>query len=167
MSSVSHTSLNHQLAEILFLYRASDALADDSLSALADRMLLAVDETGEDWVLPDGNLHYQVSQDCEYGNTDYPYLTYDDLFKLQKYLSDRFSRTDPVLDMLMQHKRAWMDANGYVLYELRKGTAGRREILHVLRYAARCGSRARTERLLSARQKIPVLRHALSGRRVY
>lgn len=26
---------------------------------------------------------------------------------------------------------------------------------------------ARTERLLSARQKIPVLRHALSGRRVY
>ena len=35
MSSVSHTSLNHQLAEILFLYRASDALADDSLSALA------------------------------------------------------------------------------------------------------------------------------------
>ena len=71
MSSVSHTSLNHQLAEILFLYRASDALADDSLSALADRMLLAVDETGEDWVLPDGNLHYQVSQDGEYGNTDW------------------------------------------------------------------------------------------------
>ena len=29
MSSVSHTSLNHQLAEILFLYRASDALADE------------------------------------------------------------------------------------------------------------------------------------------
>lgn len=116
MSSVSHTSLNHQLAEILFLYRASDALADDSLSALADRMLLAVDETGEDWVLPDGNLHYQVSQDGEYGNTDYPYLTYDDLFKLQKYLSDRFSRTDPVLDLLMQHKRAWMDANGITVY---------------------------------------------------
>ena len=94
----------------------SDALADDSLSALADRMLLAVDETGEDWVLPDGNLHYQVSQDGEYGNTDYPYLTYDDLFKLQKYLSDRFSRTDPVLDLLMQHKRAWMDANGITAY---------------------------------------------------
>lgn len=52
----------------------------------------------------------------EYGNTDYPYLTYDDLFKLQKYLSDRFSRTDPVLDMLMQHKRAWMDANGITAY---------------------------------------------------
>ena len=33
------------------------------------------------------------------------------------------------------------------MYELRKGAAGRREILHVLRYAARCGSRARTERL--------------------
>ena len=48
-----------------------------------------------------------------------------------------------------------------------KGAAGRREILHVLRYATRCDSRARTERLLSARQKIPVLRHALSGRRVY
>ena len=116
MSSVSHTSLNHQLAEILFLYRASDVLAEGSLSALADRMLLAVDETGEYWVLPDGNLHYQVSQDGEYGNTDYPYLTYDDLFKLQKYLSDRFSRTDPVLDLLMQHKRAWMDANGITAY---------------------------------------------------
>ncbi|MFQ9126737.1 MAG: hypothetical protein ACLR4Z_08060 [Butyricicoccaceae bacterium] len=72
MSSVSHTSLNHQLAEILFLYRASDVLAEGSLSALADRMLLAVDETGEDWVLPDGNLHYQVSQDGEYGNHRLP-----------------------------------------------------------------------------------------------
>lgn len=116
MTHTPHTSLNHQLAEILLLYGAADTLADSSLSDLADRMLAAIDESGEDWLLEDGNLHYQVSADGEYGNTDYPYLTYDDLFKLQKYLNDHFSYTDPVLDLLMTRKRAWMDENGITAY---------------------------------------------------
>lgn len=114
--STSHTSLNHQLAEILFLYKAADNLADRSLADLADRMLTAVDDSGEGWVREDDDLHYQVSPSGVFEGIDYPYLTYDDLFKLQKYLNARFSRNDTVLDTLMAHKRAWMDANGITAY---------------------------------------------------
>ena len=116
MSSVSHTSLNHQLAEILFLYRASDALADDSLSALADRMLLAVDETGEDWVLPDGNLHHQVSQDGEYGKQTTPTSPMTTCSSSRNTSATDFRAPIPCSILLMQHKRAWMDANGITAY---------------------------------------------------
>ena len=116
LTHTAHTSLNHQLAEILLLYKAADVLEDRSLAALADRMLTAVDDSGESWVREDDDLHYQVSPDGVFEGIDYPYLTYDDLFKLQKHLNARFSRNDPVLDTLMAHKRAWMDENGVTAY---------------------------------------------------
>lgn len=116
LTHTAHTSLNHLLAEILLLYKAADVLEDRSLAALADRMLTAVDDSGESWVREDDDLHYQVSPDGVFEGIDYPYLTYDDLFKLQKYLNARFSRNDPVLDTLMAHKRTWMDENGVTAY---------------------------------------------------
>ena len=57
-----------------------------------------------------------MSPDGVFEGIDYPYLTYDDLFKLQKYLNARFSRNDPVLDTLMAHKRTWMDENDVTAY---------------------------------------------------
>lgn len=111
----THTSLNHQLAEILALYHFSELLEREDLARLADRMLQAVRDTGGDWVRDDGDLHYGVFPDGSYGNPDYPYLTYNDLFQLQAYLTER-GRPEPVLDRLMAAKRAWMDTNGVTGY---------------------------------------------------
>ncbi len=110
-----HTSLNHQLSEILTLYRFSEVLARPELSALAERMLQAVEDTETAWIAPGGDLHYAVFADGRYGNADYPYLTYNDLFKLRQYLASQ-GRTVPAVQRLMDAKRAWMDAHGVTEY---------------------------------------------------
>jgi hypothetical protein len=107
----THTSLNHQLAEILTLYHHADQLGREDLRELADRMLLGIQDTAELWIRPDGNLHYAIYADGTYGGTDYPYLTYNDLYYLQQYL-EAHGKAAPELQVLMSSKRAWMDANG-------------------------------------------------------
>lgn len=41
-----HCSLNHQLAECIELYRLAETLSQPELAALADRLLLAIEDTG-------------------------------------------------------------------------------------------------------------------------
>lgn len=112
----SHTSLNHQLAEALIAYRISDALEDQELAQLADRMVRAVEDTAENWIREDHNLHYAFYRDGTYGGDDYPYLTYDDLFKIQQKLEERYGYRSAALDHMMEEKKIWMDANGVTQY---------------------------------------------------
>lgn len=116
MTSIPHTSLNHQLAECLRLYEMADRLGQSELRELADKLLLAVEDTGEGWIRPDHNLHYSVTQDGVFGGNDYPYLTYNDLFGLQSYLVRHFGQSNNMLETLMAHKKIWMDANGITEY---------------------------------------------------
>ncbi len=113
----THTSLNHQLAEIIVLYKLSDKLERPELSTLADRMLLAIEDTGENWILQNKNLHYSYSASGTYGGNDYPYLTYNDMYDLQELLIARNGKTNDTLTMLMESKRAWMDSNSITGYK--------------------------------------------------
>ena len=106
-NSPTHCSLNHQLAEILFLLQTEDTAAEST----ALRMLRGVEETEEHWVREDGNLHYARFPDGAYGDEDYPYLTYNDLLALNRYLGG-----NAALERLMETKRTWMDANGVTGY---------------------------------------------------
>ena len=111
--SGTHTSLNHQLAELLALYRAGEHLGRGDLIELAGRMLQAVEDTAGKWVRSDGNLHYAAYRDGSFGGQDYPYLTYNDLFNLKDYLG----HSTPALDRLMRTKQNWMDAHGVNQYK--------------------------------------------------
>lgn len=112
----THTSLNHQLQEIIILYRLSDVLSRSDLSALADKLLLAIEDSGPKWVRKDKNLHYSYRADGTYSGTDYPYLTYNDLYNLQALLVSRTGKSNDTLAMLMKNKKTWMDANGITGY---------------------------------------------------
>lgn len=112
-----HTSLNHQLAECLVLYRMADALEREDLAQLADRLLLAVEDTGMRWVNDAGDLHYSRSAEGVYDGTDYPFLTYNDLLALNGYLRARTGEDNETLTALMAAKRAWMDRNGVTGYD--------------------------------------------------
>ena len=116
VSAVVHTSLNHQLAECLNLYHMADALEREDLRQLADRMLLAVEDTADAWITADGNLHYRWNGDGTYGGSDYPYLTYNDLLDLQQYLKASGRGVSQPLTRLMDAKRDWMDRNGVTDY---------------------------------------------------
>ena len=101
------TSLNHQLAEILFLYETEDAACVET----AEKMLHGIEDLQEDWVRDDGDLHYAHLPDGTFGRNDYPYLTYNDLLALDRYLGG-----NEALQYLMEVKMAWMTANGVTEY---------------------------------------------------
>ena len=112
-----HTSLNHQASECLALYHAADLLNRKDLRELADRMLLAIEDTGSGWVMPNHNLYYSVKPDGTYVEGDYPYLTYNDLFYLRKYLTGFGKEENETLTYLMGEKLQWMQKNGVTGYE--------------------------------------------------
>ncbi|MBQ7566071.1 MAG: hypothetical protein IJT18_03030 [Oscillospiraceae bacterium] len=112
MTAEPHTSLNHQLAECLLLYRLQDDSGIGAYGELADKLLQAVDDTAPDWVKDDHDLHYCRYADGSYGAKDYPDLTQKDLVALRRYLIRERYRTDTALDELIREKRIWMDANG-------------------------------------------------------
>ncbi|MCI6908189.1 MAG: hypothetical protein MR832_03425, partial [Clostridiales bacterium] len=104
---------NHQLAEILYLYRDGSAGA----CAAADRLLAGIEDTGTAWIRADGNLHYARLPDGSFGLEDYPTLTYNDLYALQKELYGTTGKTNAVLDALMRAKLGWMRKNGVTGYQ--------------------------------------------------
>jgi len=112
-----HTSLNHQLAEIIVLYNLADRLKRPALEILADRMLLAVEDTAADWIKENNDLHYRINPDGSYDRPDYPELTYNDLFDVQQLLERRRGSRSEALDLLMAAKLQWILANGVTNYK--------------------------------------------------
>lgn len=115
--SPTHCSLNHLAAECILLYHLSDALERPDLSQLAERLLQAIRDTASSWINGAGDLHYCVYPNGAYGNQDYPYLTYNDLYNLQAILRAKNGAEDEALAALMNAKRNWMDVNGITGYK--------------------------------------------------
>ena len=113
----THTSLNHQVAQNILVYRLGTTLNRPDLTALGDRMLLAVTDTEQSWIRPDSSLHYAIYSNGRFGGSDYPYLTYNDLYDMQAYLTETRGSRNESLDRLMASKKAWMDANGVTQYK--------------------------------------------------
>ena len=116
-ASPVHCSLNHQITEIRVLYHFAELLDRPELTELADRMLLGIEDTCRSWIKDDSNLHYCRRADGSFGNNDYPYLTYNDLYRLQKELRAQGRERNETLDILMEAKLAWMQENGVTGYE--------------------------------------------------
>ena len=55
--------------------------------------------------------------DGSYGLQDYPYLTYNDLYYLQKELLAMGRERNETLDALMEAKAKWMTQKGITGYE--------------------------------------------------
>jgi len=108
----THSSLNHQLAELNLLYRYYDLTKKDNYLELASKMLRGIQDTKDYWVMKDGNLRYA------YGYTgiankmeDYPHLTYDDLYITKQLLKEKFNIEDDAIEFLMKNKLQWIKNN--------------------------------------------------------
>jgi hypothetical protein len=112
----NHTSLNHQLSEILMLFKLGDDTGNEDYTTAARQLLNGVRAVGTKWIKSNGDLWYRINDGGDMAGSDYPYLTYDDLFKLQAYLVSKGEARDTVLTALMTTKKAWMDANGVTGY---------------------------------------------------
>ncbi|MCQ2559795.1 MAG: hypothetical protein MJ157_03705 [Clostridia bacterium] len=107
----THCSLNHQINEIRYLYDLASVNQQREYQELANQMLLGIKLSCSEWILPDNNLVYALLSDHSTLGTDYPYLTYNDLFLLQQALSKYQGKKDPDLQILMEHKLLWMQKN--------------------------------------------------------
>lgn len=113
----THVSLNHQLAEMNFLYQLYDITGEQSYLDLADKMLKGIEDTQNQWVLADNNLNYALYYTGTYNTMkDYPYLTYNDLYTTKKLLSTYFNKSNATIDYLMACKLEWMKANNVTGY---------------------------------------------------
>lgn len=112
--SPTHCSLNHQLQEIKVLLTAAKITGDSRYSGLADRLLAGISETKDFWIDSKAGLTYAYLPEGSTG-TDYPYLTYNDLYEVQSML-EAVGKRNAALDELMAAKRLWMDTNGITDY---------------------------------------------------
>lgn len=111
----THTSLNHLLAEMNFLYYMYLATDEVEYRNTADLMLLAVKDTCEEWIKKSGELWYARLPNGEYGYQDYPTLTLNDLRESQNLITRIYGASDPDLARLISSKEAYNRANGIPL----------------------------------------------------
>lgn len=107
----THVSLNHQLAEINFLYASYMQFGNPTDKDLADIMLAGVINLGSKWILANGDLHYAYFPDGSFGRADYPYLTYNDLLETQRLYVLLHGIEEPTITRLIESKLAWMKQN--------------------------------------------------------
>lgn len=108
----THISLNHQLAELNVLYTLYQTTREEKYKELADKMLLAVEDTKDQWVLGNNNLNYALYYMAgTNAMVDYPYLTYNDLFETQSIYKTIYGKPNDVIQYLMDCKMEWMIAN--------------------------------------------------------
>jgi len=107
----THTSLNHQLQEMKALLSAYSATGKAEYRDMMRRMLNGIKATEPLWVHPEEGLVYALLDGSPVGS-DYPYLTYNDLYEFQQMLHER----DGALDRLMASKRSQMERSGITGY---------------------------------------------------
>ncbi len=112
----THTSLNHQLAEMNFLYELYLATGDEGYLDFANKMLQGIKNIYTEFILPDNNLKYAVFYNGKSKLVDYPALTYNDLFETQALLMKIYNSPDDTLSYLMDCKLKWMNANNVTDY---------------------------------------------------
>lgn len=112
----THSSLNHHATEAIFLYRLTNATADEQYAEFADRLVRGIELTADLWPMEDGNLYYAYLPDGTMMTGDYPSLTYNDLLDLQSLYRQRHGSESEAIAFLLRIKLAWMNANGVTDY---------------------------------------------------
>jgi hypothetical protein len=111
-STAVHTALNHQIAEMIVLYKVSQIAQRQDWKDAADSMLKAVENVGMDWVKPNGEFHYMVDKEGKLSEQDYDTLTYNDMYRLQALLEQDYGYRSEMIDNMMARKLEWMLNNG-------------------------------------------------------
>lgn len=102
-------SLNHAIYEMNYLYTLYNFLGDYEAKALADEMLLFVNNSKDNWVAPDGDLYYALSPAGQYYAKDYVNITYVDLY-VAKGILEYMEVTDAAVKALLTKKEDYLYA---------------------------------------------------------
>ncbi len=112
----THSSLNHHLAEIYTLYLAYEITGNQTYLDFTEPLMQGIRNSRDLWVMADHGLEYAYLPNGTMGFTDYPYLTYNDLFEVQKMRESLGLGSDSDLDYLMGQKMIEMTNKGITGY---------------------------------------------------
>ncbi len=114
----THTSLNHQAVQIIFMEEIYQATGNTLVRFLEEMMYRGIQGTERLWYMSNGNLEYAYYNGrAASGMQDYPYLTYNDLYELAELYRQRLGYVPSTVRNLMASKQKWMDANGVTGYK--------------------------------------------------
>jgi hypothetical protein len=107
----THCSLNHLLAEMNFLYKMYIATENETYKETAELLKVAVKDTSEKWIKPNGDLWYCRLPDGTYGLQDYPTLTLNDLKESQQLFWQVYGLPDKDFQILIEAKEKFNQSN--------------------------------------------------------
>jgi hypothetical protein len=107
-SLASHTSLNHALGEMNYLFDMYQETSSTPYLTHARLLKGGIDDTGLKWIRPNHDLWYQRNLSGTYCGDDYPTVTYFDLLASRTRLATILNETDPVIEALLASKAKYL-----------------------------------------------------------
>jgi hypothetical protein len=103
-----HTSLNHALGEMNYLFDMYRETSSTPYLNLAKGIKGGLDDTGLAWIRPNHDLWYERDLDGTYCGDDYVYVTYFDLLAARARIAAILNETDPTLEALIASKERYL-----------------------------------------------------------
>jgi len=110
--SDTHSSLNHQLALVNYLYKAYEITKNNEYLITADEILENILKFKEKWIRENGDLWYQVDPKGEFSEKDYEIVTLDDLIFTQNYLYEIKKEKNDIITLYIKSKVKYLMSNG-------------------------------------------------------
>jgi hypothetical protein len=106
-----HTSLNHALGEMNYLYDMYTRTADHRYVELAEQIRAGIDDTAHGWIRPNHDLYYQRNIDGTFSGTDYRVVTYLDLLGARMRIFAIMGAIDPAIESMVASKALYLGLN--------------------------------------------------------
>ena len=108
----THSSFNHQLALINYLFKAYEIINDKKYYNTAKDMLNEILGFGDAWIRENGDIWYQVNYKGEFSGNDYPIVTLDDMLFTQMYLYQFDNKVNDQLTKFIKSKLEYLKELG-------------------------------------------------------
>ena len=120
VTTLTHTSLNHQLGIAQLVLKANEKYKDQRYLKLFEAMLKFVEITGMSWRKGNGDLFYCVRQkadgELEFYDNDYVYVTLIDLLLIQNACINMNYEPNSILGELIESKIAYLKTTEYDIF---------------------------------------------------
>ena len=100
----THSSLNHQLSLVNYLYRAYEEFNDIKYYNTANDMLNNLIGFEDNWIRENNDLWYQVNNKKTFSGTDYVIVTFEDLLFTQRYILKYTGKENTIIKKLIESK---------------------------------------------------------------
>lgn len=106
----THSSFNHQLALINYLFKAYEITENNDYYDTAKAILNGLIGFGDEWIRDNNDLWYEVNSDGEFSGKDYATVTLDDLLHTQRYLYQFDKELNAQLTKYIKSKLAYLES---------------------------------------------------------